>query len=387
MRRPSGRVVIVGGGVAGLRVAEALRGHGFSGELLGIGAEDHAPYARPPLSKAALHNSGVVEVLASSATDVRWNFGTAAVDLDLAGPYVRLDDGRLIESDAVVIATGVRARTLPGMDRTLSLRTVEDAERLRGVLAEAPGHLVIIGAGFIGSEVAVAARARNWEVTVVDAQATPLAAALGPAVAQWLWEQHRARGVHTRFGQSVRSTDKAGTRWHVSLDNGAALEADAVVTGLGAKPNTEWLGTSGLDVSDGVLTDERRRAVTADGAVAGDIVAIGDVARTPSALTGGRAIRWEHWTAAVADARRAATVLVGLEPPPELPTVFWTDVYQDRVQVLCLPSGTESEPEPGPRGFCVRYDTAGVLSGAVAVNWPQRLAVLQREIAKFGVTT
>ena len=387
MKRPTGRVVIVGGGVAGLRVAEALRGHGFSGELLGIGAEEHAPYPRPPLSKAALHNAGGVEVLTNSATDVRWSFGTAAVDLDLAGPSVTLDDGRLIESDAVVIATGVRARTLPGTASALSLRTVEDAERVRAVLAGAPGHLVIIGAGFIGSEVAVAARVRNWEVTVVDAQTIPLAAALGPAVAQWLWEQHRARGVHIRFSQPVRSADKVGTRWHVSLDNGAVLEADAVITGLGAKPNTEWLGMSGLDVSDGVLTDARRRAVTADGTVAGNIMAIGDVARTPSPLTGGRAIRWEHWTAAVADARRAATVLVGLEPPPELPTVFWTDVYQDRIQVLGLPRGTESEPEPGPRGFCVRYDSAGILSGAVAVNWPQRLAVLQREITRAGVAT
>lgn len=138
--------------------------------------------------------------------------------------------------------------------------------------------------------------------------------------------------MHTRFGSPVVSVEQVGARWDVLLPGGVAIEADAVVTGLGAKPNTEWLDGSGLDITDGVLTNERRQAVTVGGTVTGNVVAVGDVARTPSPLTGGRVMRWEHWTAATNDARCAAAALTGREPRPEAPAVFWTDVYHHRIQ-------------------------------------------------------
>lgn len=387
MSGPAPRVVIVGGGVAGLRTAETLRAHGFTGELLGLGAENHPPYARPPLSKAMLHGHDGAGAELSSTAEIRWRLGVTATSLHLDGRYVGLDNGGRVEFDVVVLATGVRARTLPGAAQALALRTVEDSHRLRLVLRRDPGHLVVIGAGFIGSEVAVAARVRGWKVTVVDVDATPLAGALGHGPAQWLWEQHRVRGVHTRFGAPVVSVEKVGAGWDVLLPGGVVIAADAVVTGLGAKPNTEWLDGSGLDITDGVLTNERRQAVTAGGTVTSNVVAVGDVARTPSPLSEGRAMRWEHWTAATNDARCAAAALTGREPRPEAPAVFWTDVYHHRIQVIGLHRGTESEPEPGPRGFCVSYRSGEVLHGAVVVNWPQRIPGLQREIAEFGVIT
>lgn len=385
MTRAAERIVVVGGGIAGLRTAEALRDRGFTGELLGVSAERHLPYARPPLSKAALTGPDWASTPLDSAAAVRWRLGVTATGLDLTGGYVELDDGTRVAFDGVVLATGLRARRLPAANTGLALRTVDDADRLRAALRCGPGQLVIVGAGFIGSEVAAAARSLDWSVTIVDAGPTPLAAALGPGPARWLWEQHRVRGVRTRFGYPVVAVERVGARQHVVLGDRSVLMADAVVTGLGAAPNIEWLQGCGLDIADGVLTDARRQALTAGGAVAEGVVAVGDIARTPSPLTGGRPVRHEHWTAATIDAHRAAAALTGLESPLEVPPVFWTDVYEHRVQVVGLPEGAESEPEAGPRGFCVCYrSTSGALTGAVAVNWPQRLPALTREIGESG---
>lgn len=382
MIRASERTVIVGGGVAGLRTAEALRSRGFSGDLLGVSAEARYPYARPPLSKEALRNPDGVGAPLPTTADVRWQLGVTATGLDVTGGYVELDDDRRVAFDAVVLATGVRARRLPGPIRGMALRTAEDAEWLRSVLHGTPGRVVIVGAGFVGSEVAVAARSRQWHVTVVDVSPSPLATALGPHVARWLWEQHRAHGIELRLGDPVVAIEKAEARLHVLLGTGDKLIADAVVTGLGARPNTEWLDGSGLDITDGVLTDAAQRAVTTGGTALPNVVAVGDLARTPTRWADGEAVRWEHWAGATTDAHRAAAALMGQNLPADVPPVFWTDVYEHRVQVIGLPKGVESEPEAGPRGFCVGYRAGGVLTGAVAVNWPQRLPMLRRELCQ-----
>lgn len=208
----------------------------------------------------------------------------------------------------------------------------------------------------------------------MDADPAPLTRALGSGPARWLWEQHLVRSVRTRFGNVVRSLQRSDTECHLILVDHSVIDADAVVTGLGAVPNTEWLDGSGVDITDGVLTDAAGRAITAAGAVVEGVVAVGDVARTPSPTAGGRAVRHEHWVAASTSAQRAAATLTGQQPPREAPPVFWTDVYEHRVQVVGHPDGVESQPEPGSRGFCVRYEGGdGALIGAVVVNWPQRL--------------
>ncbi len=387
MSRPE-RIVVVGGGVAGLRTAEALRRNGFTGELIGVSAERRPPYARPPLSKAALSDPEWECAALTTTSGVRWRLGTEASGLDLTARRVELADGSGLTFDAVVLATGVRARTPPELRSGLSLRTAEDATRLRAVLRSGPGHLVVVGAGFVGSEVAAAARQAGWTVTVVDGSSAPLARALGPGPARWLWDQHRARGVRTRFGEPVRSVEPTDAGCRVVLGSGPALAGDAVVTGLGTVPNTEWLHGTGLDLTDGVLTDAAGRAVTTEGVALGNVVAVGDLARTPSRLAGHRAIRHEHWTAATSGAQRVAATLTGGQAPPATPPVFWTGVYGDRVQVVGHPEGTESEPERGPRGFCVRYRSeTGVLTAAVVVNWPQRLLALNRELSEAGRVT
>ncbi|CAM3096110.1 FAD-dependent oxidoreductase [Saccharomonospora xinjiangensis] len=388
------RIVVVGGGVAGLRTAEALRHNGFTGELIGLTSEPHPPYARPPLSKAALSDPDWRLQPLDETTGVSWRLGTTASGLDLTNRRIEIGDGTDVAFDAAVLATGLSGRIPPTMRAALPLRTADDAIRLRAILHGHQGnpgrhrnhrHLVIVGAGFIGSEVAVAARQAGWTVTVADPQHSPLAPALGTRAAQWLWEQHRVRGVRTRFSHAVHSIERTDDGYHVVLDDGSVVPADAVVAGLGATPNTEWLSGSGLDITDGVLTDAGGTVVTTDGTVVDDVVAVGDVARTPSPLTGGRAVRHEHWAAATSGAQRVSATLTGHRPPPAIPPVFWTDVYEHRVQVTGRPEGTESEPEPGPRGFCVRYRSGdGTLTGAVAVNWPQRLAVLTRELATAG---
>ncbi len=381
------RIVIVGGGVAGLRTAEALRRNGFSGELVGINAENRLPYARPSLSKDALFRSDWECVPLETTAGVRWQIGVAASGLDLEQRRVELDDGSTVAFDAAVVATGVRARVLRGTEAGLTLRTADDAEVLHGILHGDRGHLVIVGAGFIGSEVAVTAHSLGWAVTIVDSDATPLARALGPSPARWLWEQHRVRGVRTRFGQPVQSIQRSGGSYHVTFAHGSVIQADAVVASLGAVPNTEWLRGSGVDITDGVLTDSGGRAITVTGTVVDGVVAVGDVARTPSRTPDGRAVRHEHWAVATTSAQRAAATLTGRQPPVELPPVFWTDVYEHRVQVVGHPSGVESEPEPGPRGFCLRYESGdGTLTGAVVVNWPQLLPVLSRRVAQAALT-
>ncbi len=159
MRLPTQRVVIVGGGVAGLRTAEALRRNGFSGELVGVSAEKQLPYARPPLSKATLSSSDWECVPLETTAGLRWQLGVTASGLDLEHRRVELDDGSTIAFDTAVLATGARARTLPGSEAGLTLRTAGDAKALRTTLRENRGHLVIVGAGFISSEIAVAAHA------------------------------------------------------------------------------------------------------------------------------------------------------------------------------------------------------------------------------------
>jgi NADPH-dependent 2,4-dienoyl-CoA reductase/sulfur reductase-like enzyme len=334
-------VTVVGASLAGLQAARALRSQGFDGRLVIVGEEPRRPYDRPPLSKLFLAGRVDAESLlledADEALDAEWRLGTPAASLDAFGRDVVLADGRRVRSDGVVIATGARARTLPGPvphSGVHVLRTLDDALRLRDDLL--PGsRLVVIGAGFVGGEVASTARALGCAVTVVEAMPTPLAGPLGiemGAIVAGLHEQHGVRlvcgtGVHRLLGR-----DRVEA---VELTDGTSLPADAVVVGIGALPNVEWLQGSGVTLADGVACDHEGRTGVPGVVAVGDCAAWHDVRR-------GRRHRVEHWTGALERPRTAVTSLLsGSAAPGAVPDAvpkavgspyFWSDQYDVRIQ-------------------------------------------------------
>jgi NADPH-dependent 2,4-dienoyl-CoA reductase/sulfur reductase-like enzyme len=354
------RVVVVGAGMAGLRSAEALRKAGFGGEVVVIGAEPHMPYNRPPLSKDAIgaeFDAGTLPFrVAKAAGDVRWRLGTQVTAADLAGHTVTLDDGTHLEWDGLVAATGVRSRRLPLPSPEAgrhAVRTLDDLEGLRKDLDRAQ-RIVVIGGGFIGCEVAAAAVRRGLDVTVVEPEPLPLLRPLGAELAAALLRRHQARGVRFRLGALPTGFAGDARVESVHLSDGASLPADVVVESVGSVLNTEWLDGNGLDLSNGVLTDDRLRVVVRDdaspgGAGRGDVIAAGDVARFPHPLFGGPAShrtarRAEHWTVATDTAKHAAPGLArhlagedtgsvnnAVGPFAAVPT-FWSDQYEMRIQ-------------------------------------------------------
>ena len=370
------KIVVVGGGVAGLRTAEALRRHGFQGSLVGFGAEPIPPYERPQLSKVALQDaSWSGRMLPSSAEGFVWFLGMAAVGLSPERRRIELDDGRHVDFDALVIATGRRAALLPNAPEALRLRTMADAQRLRSVLFTKTGHLAIVGAGLVGSEVASSARTLGWDVTIVDGSPNPLAETLGTTPAGWVWDQHREHDVHLHFGNPVTAVRPAGGYQRVVLADGSTLDADAVLSAVGTTPNTFWLEGSGLDTTDGVRTNENQQALTTAGDSAVDIVAVGDVASGPAGV-------WDHWSTATTDAERAAAALLGHPQATYTPPTFSTELYTHDLHVVGYPHGTESTTAQSPTSLCVRYHEKDRLSGAVVVNQPEQLSALQREVSE-----
>jgi NADPH-dependent 2,4-dienoyl-CoA reductase/sulfur reductase-like enzyme len=365
-------VTVVGASLAGLSTARALRAQGYDGELVVVGDEPHLPYDRPPLSKAFLTGAASADDLAllgeqDAALEVDWRLGVRAVGLDAATRTVTLADGTSTTSDAVVLATGSRARRLPGTDELAGvhvLRTLDDAVALRAALAVG-GPLVVVGAGFIGAEVASSARALGVDVTVVEAQDTPLCAQLGDEMGAAVARLHAAHGVRLRTGVGVArlvGTDRVEA---VELVDGTVLPAGTVVVGIGATPNVEWLAGSGLDVEGGVLTD----AACAT-AVPG-VVAVGDCARSYDIHTG-RHARAEHWTHALQQPASAAATLLGRPAPYTGVPYFWSEQYGLQVQLAGTPAvgdtlgvvhGTLDEPS-----FVVTYERGGELVAVLGVG-------------------
>ena len=374
------RIIIVGGGIAGLRTAEALRERGFSGSLLGITAEPLPPYDRSQLSTVALSDPEWHGVSTPSSVKGFWWFlGHKAVGLDLAARQVEVDDGRRIDFDGLVVATGRRARTLASAPQALQLRTLADAERLRSVLRSEPRHLVVVGGGLTGMEVASAATTLGWAVTVADRSPDPLATSLGPTAAEWVWRRYRDHGVRLRFGEPVVAV-QAGDRPRVELANGATIDADVILACIGTVPNTEWLAGSGLDISGGVRTDDQQQVHTSTGRPADGVVAVGDVISHQVPLSDGQMIDWTHWDLTVNDARRAAATLLGQDLPSVVAPTLSTSLHTHEVHVVGLPHGTESVVDDDQSGFLVRYHDNGTLIGAVAVDQPDRVPELLHEV-------
>ncbi|MFD7876380.1 NAD(P)/FAD-dependent oxidoreductase [Streptomyces sp. NPDC059766] len=344
----SGRIVVVGASMSGLRAAEQLRAAGWTGTVTVVGDEPHMPYNRPPLSKEVLAGKAPFESLAftpkAAAADVEWRLGTKAVAARLAERTVTLDDGSTLAYDGLVVATGMRPRRLrcPGpLAGRHTVRTIDDALALRSDLTRPGARVVVVGAGFIGCEVAATAVGLGVaEVTVVDPLPLPMVGPLGELLARALLARHEARGVRFALGAQVAGFEGDGRVTGVVLADGTVLPADVVVESVGSVANVEWLDGNGLDLSDGVLTDEQLR-------VGGrpDVVAVGDVARFPNARYDGVPRRVEHWSIPTDTAKHAARTLVGRltgadaedAPFSPLPT-FWSDQHEFRLQSFGAPA-------------------------------------------------
>ena len=298
-------VVIVGASLAGISSARALRSQGYAGALVVVGDESERPYDRPPLSKDFLSGKMSAAELWLEADQedlgIQWRLGAAATDLDVHERIVTLGDGSRLPFDGAVLATGSRARTLPetaGIPNVHTLRTLEDARRLREQL-RADGRLVVVGAGFVGAEVASTARSLGMDVTVIGADEVPLAGPLGAPMGALVGGLHRAHGVRLLCGTRVESlvvdddgTDGGAAATAVRLADGREVPADVVVVGIGGLANTSWLRGSGLDLADGVRCDAAGRT-----GVPG-IVAVGDCAAWFDDRLAAH-VRLEHWTGAL----------------------------------------------------------------------------------------
>ena len=312
MTRTLDRVVIVGASLAGLRAAETLRQQGFEGSIVVVSDENEKPYDRPPLSKKVLSGEWEPDRIALrkpeilETLNVEWILGDAATALDVDGRIVRLESGRDVVFDAVVIATGGKVRRLPGQpdwSGIHELRTLSDSLALRSELE--PGRrVVVVGAGFIGLEVAATARTRGCEVVVLEGAPAPLIRGLGAEMGRHIARLHEDNGVRVRCDVRVDSfvEGEPGVVSGIRLVDGEVIPADVVLVGVGVSPATDWLTSSGLEIRDGVVCDETLRA-------APRIYAAGDVARWPNRLLG-REMRVEHWTNASEQGAAAARNLL-----------------------------------------------------------------------------
>jgi NADPH-dependent 2,4-dienoyl-CoA reductase/sulfur reductase-like enzyme len=325
---PSDRTfVIVGAGLAGAKAAETLRDEGFDGRVVLVGAETERPYERPPLSKELLLGTAdrdspyVHEAGWYAAHDVDLRTGTTVAALDRGRHVVRTSDGDELGYDRLLLATGATPRRLPlpGADarNLLELRTFADSDRIDSTLRDGV-RLVVIGAGWIGLEVAAAARQRGAAVTVVEAAALPLQRVLGDQMAEVFADLHRAHGVDFRFGAQVRELRGDGSQ--VVLADGTTLDADAVLVAVGVRPNVDLAEQAGLPVDDGVLVD--RRLCTDDP----DVFAVGDVANVDHPLLRAR-VRVEHWANALNGGPVAARAMLDRDVSFDLLPYFYTDQY------------------------------------------------------------
>ncbi len=394
---PMNTVTVVGASLAGLSAARALRAYGYDGRIEIVGAERHRPYDRPPLSKEFLAGAVTADDLAlesaeDEALDLTWRLGRSAVRLDPADRAVVLDTGERVAGDGVVVATGATARRFPGprLAGVHSLRTLDDAVELRSRLL--PGtRLVVIGAGFIGAEVASTARRLGVDVTVVEAAPIPLAGPLGEEMGRACAALHAEHGVRLIAGAvGARLVGERRVR-AVRLADGTELPADLVVTGIGSIPCVGWLAGSGLSIDGGVLTDERCAT-----AIPG-VVAVGDCAVAHSRYAG-VPLRAEHWTQAQQQPALAAATLLGRDHQPAplagLP-YFWSDQYGVRLQFAGhRRTGDTVEVIEGDlesRRFVAVYrrgegPAAGTATRAVAVlamNQPRPFARWRRELARL----
>ncbi|MDQ1461944.1 MAG: hypothetical protein QOI08_3428 [Actinomycetota bacterium] len=385
-------VAIVGTSLAGLRAAETLRREGFDGRVVAIGAEPHLPYDRPPLSKELLRGDWepdqlVLRKQGVEDLDLDWRLDARAVALHPGAHEVELHDGERIAFDGLVIATGATPRRLadqPNLAGLFTLRTLDDALALRELLGGNP-KVVVIGAGFIGAEIAASCRTRGLAVTVLEMLPQPMVRGLGPELGAVIAAVHRDHGVDLRTGVEVAGIedDGAGQVRGVRLGDGSIVEADVVVVGVGVVPETGWLEESGLTLDNGVVCDATCLA-------APGIVAAGDVARWPNPLFDGALMRLEHWTNATEQGVHAARRLLGHEETFAPVPFVWSDQYDRKIQtvgVVSVAADTDVHIAHGTlaeRQFVALFGRGGRLVGALGFNRPRFVMQYRRIISERG---
>ena len=382
------RVIVVGGGLAGVRAVEALRSKGYEGALTLVSAERHLPYDRPPLSKAVLKGESD-----DTTVDADWDALRCDLLLGERATALRLDEpgrGGTVAStagelrfDGLVIATGAVPITLPGDGRQHVLRTIDEARELRSRLT-AGARIVIVGAGWIGAEVATTAAAQGCAVTVVEAADTPLAGAIGPEVGALTAPWYAEAGVELRTGVKVAEVRDGG----LVLAGGDRIDADEVVVGVGVRPGLGWLEGSGLLLERGVVTDASFRAHQGrggeePGSPRPDVVAVGDCAAWWSGRYG-RRLLVEHWDTALNAPEVAAAALLGEEAAYDAAPYFWSEQFGRMVQYAGHHAGSERmvhRGDPSGRRWAVAWLTGDRLDAILTVDRPRDLVQSRRVIA------
>lgn len=380
-------VLIVGASAAGLATAEALRRFGHTGELTLLDAERHRPYDRPPLSKqflAGTWETHQLQLRDSSRLEelgARWALGSAAESFDSAGMSVRTADGRVHQADAVVIATGLRPRRLPGsvgLSGVHTLRSLDDAVALRRAMTGL-GPVVVVGNGVLGSEIAATAKAGGKEVTLIGSSARPMAGQLGELASTVLAERHRAAGIELIGGKRVSAIGGGSSVQEVILDDGSRTRARTVVVAIGSEPETGWLAGSGLALDDGVVCDPHCRA-------ARNVWAVGDVARWrhPHQDT---FVRLENRTNASEQAVAVARDILGLGTPYAPVPYFWSDQFGVRIQVFgsARPADDEVVAAGDITGdrFVVTARREGRVVGVVGWGMPKQARLLSAPLREY----
>jgi NADPH-dependent 2,4-dienoyl-CoA reductase/sulfur reductase-like enzyme len=379
----NGGIVIVGGGLAAARTAEQLRRAEYPGPITIVSDERHLPYDRPPLSKDMLRNADHDVVLKPQQfydeRDITLRLGAAAQSVDTAARVLSLADGSTLAYDELVIATGLapkRIRSFPDLEGIRVLRSIGDSVALREHAARAQ-RAVIVGAGFIGCEVAASLRQLGVDVVIVEPQPTPLASVLGEKIGSLITRLHRAEGVDVRCGVGVASVTGTDKVEKVVLSDGTELDADVVVVGIGSHPVTGWLDGSGIEVDNGVVCDDAGRAS------AEHVWAIGDVASWRSEV--GHQVRVEHWSNVAEQARVLVPAILGEAPGSAAISVpyFWSDQYDVKIQCLGEPAADDvvHVVEDDGRKFLAYYERDGVLTAVVGGGMPGKVMKARAKIA------
>ena len=393
--------MIVGASMGGLRTAESLRRSGFDGEITIVGAEKHLPYNRPPLSKALLAEDKELDSVAFkiNTEELKADFilGNPAQSVDIENKEATLSSNEKLSYDFLVAATGLRSRKMDFQNLVesgrFSLRTYDDAKRIRSSVATGK-HVVILGAGFIGLELAATLRKLGCSVDVVAMETTPLAPIIGELFGKEIQKRHEAKGVHFHMNNSVKDLIGDSFVTGVILGDGKSLECDIFIEAVGSLPNTEWLEGSVLDKSNGVLTDKTLRAVNSDGKVIESFFAVGDIARFPYVNQQLPARRIEHWNIPIEGGKRVGREIANAANPGSVgdfnPTEqfnplpsFWSDQYEMSILSYGEPKiADEIELIKGSldTDFIFSYRRQGALVGATGIGLRQELNKLRNEI-------
>ncbi len=377
-----GGVFIVGGGLAAARTAEQLRRSEYTGPITIVSDEDHLPYDRPPLSKEVLRAETDDVTLKPAEfyaeNDITVLLGNGATSVDTASQTLTLADGTQHSYDELIIATGLVPRRIPSfpdLDGIHVLRNFDESLALRKEAASAR-RAVVVGAGFIGCEVAASLRGLGVDVVLVEPQPTPLASVLGQEIGELVTRLHRAEGVDVRCGVGVSDVSGTDRVEKVVLGDGTEIEADIVVVGIGSHPATEWLDGSGIEIDNGVVCDDHGRAS------APHVWAIGDVASWRHNL--GHQVRVEHWSNVADQARVLVPAMLGQDTPSTVSVpYFWSDQYDVKIQCLGEPEADDvvHVVEDDGRKFLAYYERDGVVAGVVGGGMPGKVMKARSKIA------